>query len=70
MSDSGIPTKADGFFAEALLKSSCIQAAGKIVSSRIGPGISAAAASEEVALLAYRLYDKYVQDAQTRSSAD
>lgn len=64
------PTKIDGLYAEALLKSSCIQAAGRIVASRVGPGIGAAAAAEEVALLAYRLYDKYVQDARTRGSGD
>lgn len=70
MTKSKIPTKADGFYAEALLKASCIQAAGRIVSSRVGPGIGANAAAEEVALLAYRLYDKYVQDAQTRGQGD
>lgn len=62
--------RADGFYAEALIKSSCIQAASRIVSSRVGPGIGANAAAEEVALLAYRLYDRYVQDARTRGQAN
>jgi len=62
--------RADGFYAEALLKSSCIQAASRIVSSRVGPGIGANAAAEEVALLAYRLYDRYVQDARTRGQGN
>jgi hypothetical protein len=70
MAKANVPTKADGYYAEALLKSSCIQAAGRIVSSRVGPGIGAAAAAEEVALLAYRLYDKYVQDARMRGKGD
>lgn len=69
MTKTIIPTKADGFFAEALLKASCIEAAGRIVSSRVGPGIGVNAAAEEVALLAYRLYDKYIQDAQARGPA-
>lgn len=66
MTQVSIPTKADGFYAEALIKASCIQAAGRIVASRVGPGIGANAAAEEVALLAYRLYDKYVEDARVR----
>lgn len=70
MAKANVSTKVDGFYAEALLKSSCIQAAGRIVSSRVGPGIGANAAAEEVALLAYRLYDKYVHDAQTRGQGN
>ena len=68
MPQTEVSSKAEGLYAEALLKASCIQAAGRIVSSRIGPGINAGAAAEEVALLAYRLYDKYLQDAQDRGA--
>jgi len=53
--------------AEASVKSACVQAASTLVTSRAEPGASPDALAEEVASLAFELYDGVVKQARGRA---
>ncbi|MCR9257255.1 MAG: hypothetical protein NXI16_14300 [Alphaproteobacteria bacterium] len=55
--------------AEASVKSACVQAASTLVTSRAEPGASPDQLADEVATLAFELYDGVVKQARGRAVA-